>query len=63
MATLKLINLISRLEDIDSNLGKIWVECKNIELSEDIETQRYKLQRLIESLYYLILHDDKNLHS
>ena len=54
MAKLNLIALITRLEDINFRLGEIWAECQNVELSEELDSQRKRIQLTIESLYWLV---------
>lgn len=53
MLTLNIERLIDILQRHQMALYDIWTECRNVELSEEIERQREKIVRLIQSLEIL----------
>lgn len=50
MLTLNIERLIDILQKHQMALYDIWTECRNVELSDEIERQREKIVRLILSL-------------
>ena len=54
MLSLNIERLIDILQRHQMALYDIWTECRNVELSEEIERQREKIVRLIQSLEVLV---------
>jgi hypothetical protein len=50
MPTLNIAKLIEHLEELDANLGNVWGLIHNYEILEELEQQRRKLNRIIETL-------------
>jgi hypothetical protein len=53
MPRLNLPRLLEILRKIDAELGEIWLECRNNELSERIAHQRDILSNIIEAIAVL----------
>ena len=54
MPRLNIRNLIDRLTDVLGEITEAWADCVNAEIGERLDRQRIMIERIIESLEYLL---------
>jgi len=54
MPRLNIRNLIDRLTDVLGEITEAWADCVNVEIGERLDRQRIMIERIIESLEFLL---------
>jgi hypothetical protein len=54
MPRLNIRNLIDRLTDVLAEITEVWAECVNAEIGERLDRQRIMIERIIETLEFLL---------
>ena len=54
MPSLDLYRLVELLSSIESNLYRVWIDCKNNDLCTSIERERARLERIIDTITPLL---------
>jgi len=54
MPRLNIRNLIDRLMDVQAEIVEAWADCVNVEIADRLDRQRIMIERIIQSLEYLL---------